>query len=128
MSVTHTPNWLNFVHWFRGRSHNGQTDGGDYNIPFAFLKKRGDNEVWVSSIKYRYFISFLQPYCRMLSPFVPMHSNLLLCWHDFCDACITFYKYTLYVRHRSDFKELAVAVPIGYRSRRASAAKISWNF
>ena len=20
-----------------------QTDGGDYNIPFAFLKKRGDN-------------------------------------------------------------------------------------
>ena len=22
---------------------DGQTDGGDYNIPFAFLKKRGDN-------------------------------------------------------------------------------------
>ena len=24
---------------------DGQTDGGDYNIPFAFLKKRGDNNV-----------------------------------------------------------------------------------
>ena len=22
-----------------------QTDGGDYNIPFAFLKKRGDNYI-----------------------------------------------------------------------------------
>ena len=22
---------------------DGQTDGGDYNVPFAFLKKRGDN-------------------------------------------------------------------------------------
>ena len=22
---------------------DGRTDGGDYNIPFAFLKKRGDN-------------------------------------------------------------------------------------
>ena len=23
---------------------DGRTDGGDYNIPFAFLKKRGDNK------------------------------------------------------------------------------------
>ena len=23
---------------------DGQTDGGDYNIPFAFLKKRWDNQ------------------------------------------------------------------------------------
>ena len=23
---------------------DGQTDGGDYNIPFAFLIKRGDNK------------------------------------------------------------------------------------
>ena len=22
---------------------DGETDGGDYNIPFAFLKKHGDN-------------------------------------------------------------------------------------
>ena len=35
--------WLNFFQWFRRRQHNGQTDGGDYNIPFIFLKKRGDN-------------------------------------------------------------------------------------
>ena len=27
------------------RRTDGQTDGGDYNIPFAFLKKRGDNKV-----------------------------------------------------------------------------------
>ena len=24
-----------------------QTDGGDYNIPFAFLKKRGDNKLCI---------------------------------------------------------------------------------
>ena len=24
---------------------DGQTDGGDYNIPFAFLKKRGDKNL-----------------------------------------------------------------------------------
>ena len=26
------------------RRTDGQTDGGDCNIPFAFLKKRGDNQ------------------------------------------------------------------------------------
>ena len=25
---------------------DGQTDGGDNNIPFVFLKKRGDNDKW----------------------------------------------------------------------------------
>ena len=28
------------------RRTDGQTDGGDYNIPFAFLKKRGDNNIF----------------------------------------------------------------------------------
>ena len=27
------------------RRTDGQTDEGDFNIPFAFLKKRGDNNV-----------------------------------------------------------------------------------
>ena len=30
--------------WTDGRM-DGQTDGGDYNIPFAFLKKRGDKNM-----------------------------------------------------------------------------------
>ena len=28
--------------WTNGQT-NGRTDGGKYNNPFAFLKKRGDN-------------------------------------------------------------------------------------
>ena len=39
--------WLDFVQWFRRRERDGRmdrrTDGGDCNIPDAFLKKRGDN-------------------------------------------------------------------------------------
>ena len=33
-----------------GRQTEGQTDGGDYNIPFAFLKKRGDNQCIMGTI------------------------------------------------------------------------------
>ena len=52
MSVTNTPNLVEFRPNGLGgdsitdRRPDGrtdrQTDGGDYNIPFAFLKKRGD--------------------------------------------------------------------------------------
>ena len=28
--------------WMEDSQTDGRTDGGDYNIPFAFLKKRGD--------------------------------------------------------------------------------------
>ena len=31
---------------------DGQTDGGDYNIPFAFLKKRGDNQAQLLFVKF----------------------------------------------------------------------------
>ena len=45
--------WLDFVQWFRRRLRDGRTDGGDFNIPDAFLKKRGDNE---SGMHLRYAI------------------------------------------------------------------------
>ena len=40
------------------------------------------------------------------------NQKLLLCKHGFCDVSVTFDKYALDVHPRSDFKELAEAVPI----------------
>ena len=31
-------------------------------------------------------------YCGMLQPFVSLQSNLLLCWHGFCDVNVTLSK------------------------------------
>ena len=36
--------WLDFVQQFRRRYRDRRTDGGDCNIPDAFLKKRGDKK------------------------------------------------------------------------------------
>ena len=42
-----------------------QTDGGDYNIPFAFLKKRGDNKITLNHQCHLYKISV---YLILISP------------------------------------------------------------
>ena len=48
---------------FRAIRHNRQTDGGDNNIPFAFLKKRGDknkvNRVLTNSELGLFYSNFL---------------------------------------------------------------------
>ena len=63
-------------------------DYSDY--PKSFISRI--NEDYFFSIKYRYSIFFYEVYCGMLQPFVSLQSNLLLCWHGFCDVNVTLSK------------------------------------
>ena len=44
---------------------DGRTDGGDCNIPYAFLKKRGDNESQLQTYESKtlFLMTSLQYYC-----------------------------------------------------------------
>ena len=64
MQVTHTPNLVGFHPMVQ---EDSITDGDDYNIPFAFLKKHGDN----------YFAHFVQGTGTCLQG--RSHSALLEC-------------------------------------------------
>ena len=78
------------------------------------------NEVYVFSIKYRYFIEkniiFIYSILwNVVLPFVSLQSTLLLYWPGFCDVSITLcdsIKLDLNVHPRSNFMELAEKVLI----------------
>ena len=62
----------------KDRRTDRRMDGGDYNIPFAFLKKRGDNKLWLAGKGYDLYCFWI--FRILIMPFTSKNSSSEACW------------------------------------------------
>ena len=62
----------------------------DYSDLKSFISRI--NEVYFFHKISLQHLPFYVVYCGILQPFVSLQSNLLLCWHGFCDVNVTLSK------------------------------------